>query len=923
MSQDGARVALRNEGEKSDARFYRSHTFFSFENLFNTFKMADNLRTEIPPELKAQLETFRRQLWRTKLTEAVLAGFLGLFVSFLLVFCLDRLMPTPGWLRLFLLLAGTSLFTFFAPYWINRWLLKNRKENQLARLISRKFPRLGDRLLGVLELSSQHESDSSLSPTLRAAATRDVAEAASKRDFGDALPSNRNRSGLIALATLVVIVGGTFLLLPKAGVNAFQRWLFPLSDTARYTLTKFDESLPKKLIVPKGEPFSLNATLAKDSESRPASAKARYGTQDWSESNRRQESYRFDFPGQQEESFILLSAGDARARIPVLPMLPPSLESVQALIDLPEYLQQSPRQIPVNSGTLAALAGSQISLTAGASRDLEQGFLEARDLANLGAGDEPEAPAAETIESLKATTNGARATFPAIAVKETAREVRLSWKDTFGLSGSETFRLRLEPLTDESPSVYMQGAQRQIAILPEETVEFEVIAQDDFGLRKIGLEWSGDSKAASSAKRAQGELDLLVGGPAETSLATPVAFSPIVHEIQPQQLSLRAYTEDYLPERGRVYSQPITLYILTRDEHAQMVKDRFDRIIGELEDATRNEESNLDENKRLERLTEEDLQMPETAERLQKQVEAERENIEKLAEMNEQMQDLFQDALRNGEIDKETMKKLSNTEQKLGELSEQDLPEVEKKLEDSQEQNSTPEKKKEDLKEATEKQQEAVEKMQDTLQKANDAAEDLEAATFVNRLKRAASEHDDIASALKESMDALIGLSTNDVDPVEERLLGELTLQQKRTASDVRWIQEDLGNFYARTEKEIHKTLLDAMIEENTNEGLEKNRERLTKNLSFRGFIFSSQWAGQLRQWAQLLEGEKEDGNGGGEGGEGGGGGSMEDQDFEFMLRVMKLIQAEQDIRSRTRAIEQLRRSGNLLNTDPPLNRLP
>ena len=62
-----------------------------------------------------------------------------------------------------------------------------------------------------------------------------------------------------------------------------------------------------------------------------------------------------------------------------------------------------------------------------------------------------------------------------------------------------------------------------------------------------------------------------------------------------------------------------------------------------------------------------------------------------------------------------------------------------------------------------------------------------------------------------------------------------------------------------------------------------------------------------MREWAKLLEGSQKDGGGGGGGG--GSGGSMEDQDFEFMLKVMRMIQSEQDIRARTRAIEQLRRS--------------
>ena len=821
---------------------------------------------EIPAELQKQLRDFRKHLWRTKLVEAVLAGFFGLLFSFLLVFLLDRLMPTPGWLRLMILVAGTSLFTFFAPYWIHRWILKNRRENQLARMISRKFPRLGDRLLGVLELSGQTESDSTLSPALRAAATKDVAAAAAKRDFADALPSNRNRLGLSVVATLVVLAVGAFVFLPKAGLNALQRWLMPLSDTPRYTLTKFHKDLPGRIVVPLGEPFEVEVLLAKDSEKRPGSARARFDSQSWMETNRSDNRYLFQFGGQQEEGRISLAAGDARAQVRVVPTLPPTLESVDATIALPAYLELPDRQLDVRSGTLSILSGSLVSLHANASRTLHAGQIEVKDLPLLDAPtiEEEEVPPSEpVIKKLEAATQGRRASYPALEIAKATKEVRLSWKDDLGLEGTETFRLRLESRPDEAPTVYIQDAQRQIAILPEETVEFEVAAQDDFGLKRFGLEWQGSFTKPSPDSPAQGELELAPGGPAESQLMAPASFSPVVFDIQPQKLTLRAFCEDYLPNRERSYSQAIEVYILTRDEHAQMLKDRFDRVIGELEDAAREEQNNLDENKRLERLTDEELRAPENEARLEKQRAAEQENVEKMEKLSEEMEKLFQDALRNGEIEEETMKKLSQTESKLQELSEEDLPEVEKQLQKAQDQRSTPEQSKKDLKEATKKQQEALDKMKETLEQANKANEDFEAATFVNRLKKAASDHDGIAGALTGSLDELIGREVSDIDPVEERLLGELTLQQKRTSSDVRWIREDLGHFFSRTEKEIHKELLEKMNEAKIEEGLELNRERIARNLTFRSIVFSKKWAEQLREWAQLLEGESQEGGGG------------------------------------------------------------
>ena len=137
-----------------------------------------------------------------------------------------------------------------------------------------------------------------------------------------------------------------------------------------------------------------------------------------------------------------------------------------------------------------------------------------------------------------------------------------------------------------------------------------------------------------------------------------------------------------------------------------------------------------------------------------------------------------------------------------------------------------------------------------------------------------------------------------------------LASQQQRTAGDVRWIQEDLGHFYSRTQKEIHKDLMEAMRSSQIDSALVVLRQRIEKNQSFHSVHSSKKWAEQLREWAKKLEGDqkKDDANGSGDGDSP----SAEDEDFEFMLKVMRMVQQEQDIRARTRSLEQLRRSLDL-----------
>lgn len=891
--------------------------------------------TPIPKELKKQLAEFQRQLWRTKIVEAILAGFFGLIISFLVVFVLDRFIATPPLARLGILIAGTSLFAIFAPLMMRRWIYGHRKEGQLARLISKKFPKLGDRLLGVVELQDQKESHKTLSPELRAAAMAHVARQVGKKDMGEALPiCHYKKLGLgVALGALCVILGFSFA--PKAGSNALKRWLLPLSDTERYTFTQLDLSgLPNPYTVPYDEPFVIIVPLKEETDDRPAIAAARYGLQDWLETDLGEKGYRFEFQGQQSSDVLTLRVGDALHRIRIEPEIRPELTALDAKVTLPAYLQIETKTIDIRSGTLSALAGSKIELEGTFSRDLKSatGTVSALPPDDEVVSTFEEASETETEQPaplpdptpLELTIFEDRITSSPIELGEFRVEIPLQWTDVKGLESSTSFNLKIQTAHDQAPLVYTQGIERQIVILAGETLEFEVLTEDDYGIQEIGLMWQGEFTKPTDESPASGELLLKQGSPSNSRLSELAIFSPKTHGIVPQKLTLVGYAQDFKPERERSLSEPIIIYILTEDEHAQLLKQRFDRLIGELEDAARREQNNLDTNERLDQLNKpEDLQNEENKEKLAQQEDAEDQNAEKMEEITKKMEELFKDAARNKSIEKETMKKMADSLQNMKELAKQDLPEIEKKLNESQDNKSTPEKAKKDLQEAIEKQKEALKKMQETIKKANEANNNFEASTFINRLKRAASDEDGISNKLVSSMTGqnseskkaatpLLGAAaeSDTFDPVFRRMIEMLGTQQRRTGSDVNWIQEDLANFYARTQKEIHKEIVDDMKKSEISLKLEGLQTRISKNRSFTAALEAKKWGAQLREWAKKLEGTPPDAAGGDGGGEGGA--NPEEKDFEFMLKVMRMVQAEQDIRSRTRSLEQLMRSVEL-----------
>jgi hypothetical protein len=875
----------------------------------------------IPESLHRQLVEFRRHLWRIKIFEAFAAGVVGLLVSFLLVFGLDRLLETPGWARLAILLGGTSLFAVFAPFWLHRWVWRHRRETQLARLIARRFPGLGDRLLGVIELQDQHESVDSLSPRLRVAAMEAVAAEAGRRSLNDALPPPRHRRWGLAMLLFAGGAAAVLTLTPQAGMNALKRWLMPLSDTARFTFTRL-ENPPTTMAVPYGEAFDVTLRLARGSDF-PATGIGQYGLQPAVGASLVDSEYRFSFPGQQEPGTVEFRVGDARHYLRVEPLQRPFVQAVEAIVDPPAYLNIPEQTLDLSNGVLNAVEGSKIRIKLTTNRALataSYGPTRAL-LADSSASEpvtpppsdesappapEPPAPPPYTPLTGELSHQGNTSLTPELAVGKVSFEIPLTWRDHYGLADEGGYRLRVDAATDAAPASYLQGIERQKVMLPEETLDFEVLAEDDFGIKVAGIEWSGEFTKPSADAPAKGELKLVEGAAQQQRLARPTSFSPKAFGIEPQKITLRAFAEDYFPGRGRAYSEPVTIYVLTRDEHAQLLKSQYDRAIAELEDVARREEGQFDETQRLDDLAGEDLQKEENRKRLETQDQAEAENTRRMEELTERMEKIMKDAARNGDIDKETMKKMAESLKSMQELSKEDMPKVQQKMADAQEQSNTPEKTDKDVEQAKEEQEKVVEKMKKAIEKANDANRRMEAGTFVNRLKKAAGEEEAIAGTLIESFATLLGAKPGDVDPKDARNLKETSRQQTDTASDVRWIQEDLGHYFARTEKAPFKEVFDDMRESKIDMGLEEVRGRLQDNHSYLATEGAKQWSAKLTEWAKKLEGEmKKDQQGGG----GDGAPSPEDEDFEFMLRVMKMVQQQQDLRARTRALEQLRRS--------------
>ncbi len=191
---------------------------------------------------------------------AISVAVAGLILSLLAMFFSDRLWDTPNWLRVTLLLCGLGAAALSGLEWTRRWVWHRRDLKALAIFVQKKYGRLGDRLLGIVELANEQKHFSNFSPALYHAAIRQVADEASGYDFGESVSTAKAGNAAMLSAALCVTAIAGLALLPHAGWNAFLRWAAPMAGIPRYTLVDL-RGCRRQMVVARGEGFDVSGAI--------------------------------------------------------------------------------------------------------------------------------------------------------------------------------------------------------------------------------------------------------------------------------------------------------------------------------------------------------------------------------------------------------------------------------------------------------------------------------------------------------------------------------------------------------------------------------------------------------------------------------------------------------------------------------------
>ena len=590
---------------------------------------------QLPDRIRGKLEQFRRRIWFIKLAEGLCAAAFGLLASYLVVFGLDRFMNTGAGLRSAILLTGSMGLAIWFPLVCHKWIWNSRRLEQVARMLKVRHPRLGDYLLGIIELVHSDGNDGRSDALCRAALAQADRETAD-RDFANDVPHPRHRRWAIVAAVPLTLAITALLLVPAAGSNALQRWLMPWKNIHRYTFTQV-ESLPAQIVVPMAEQTEFDAQLAETSRWNPGVGSAWVG-------NHRVDSqladgkYRFQLPPFKSATNVQLQIGDVREQISIDPQPRPELTSLEAMIELPAYLQRTePVRREIRGGSLSVVNGSSVAVQATASREL----------------------AFASANGAPLNVDGQTIATQATSITE-SQVLELAWRDALGLSAKTPLKLKIRSSDDEAPSLSCRELEQQRVIMEKDVLAFEVDALDDFGIKTLGMEWSGAPAATSGDQPAKGEKIVYAGNPNATELSAVAAtFSPQRESIAPQTIQLRLFAEDYLPDRGRVYSPVYTVYVLSEDEHAIWMTRRLDEWFKQSLETYEQEQQLYKKNVELRNLPVEELDRPETRRKIESQAAAELSQSRRLEALTEAGASLVKEASRNENFGVDHLEKLA------------------------------------------------------------------------------------------------------------------------------------------------------------------------------------------------------------------------------------------------------------------------
>ena len=388
---------------------------------------------------------------------------------------------------------------------LRRVLMSRTEPMELAAVIERGDPSLGERLTGAVDLLGAHAHGS---PALIAALAEDASARARGIDPVCAASSKRAWRRLALGFSAVALVAAPALVKPEPFGTLARRFLNPWADLDRVGLYAVTVD-PGDVVVAIGDDLTIAAQVAPRFGRSPAQGDARLEYTDAASGRVRRlamteaEGARSD-SGARAFSIVLprltgsltyrvasRSGESRRFRVTAAPA--PSVSGIVARVEPPVYTK-FPGFDARNPARIEAWEDSRVTLTVGSTK-----ALSAAEVSWPLAGKKPEEGAKAKPESLRVparlSADGKTATFDLLA--ESTGDYMITLRDTLGLKSRAEAARRIRVRPDEPPVLAVKGTGGLDVAKADDTLRMAFAARDDVAVDSAELHYSIDRAAGS------------------------------------------------------------------------------------------------------------------------------------------------------------------------------------------------------------------------------------------------------------------------------------------------------------------------------------------------------------------------------------------------------------------------------------------
>ncbi len=246
-----------------------------------------------------------------------------------------------------------------------------------------------------------------------------------------------------------------------------------------------------------------------------------------------------------------------------------------------------------------------------------------------------------------------------------------------GLTPRDPLVLKVRAVDDEAPQIVARRETLEQVVLDSEVVTFDAHRRDDFGVKRIGLEWIGslDGRGWKDAdQRREGRRGAASRRKRNWRCVRPSARRAKAWR---RRRSRCARGRRIICRAGSTRARQLScLHMLNKTDHALWLTEQFGKWLEVARESYEREQQLHQTNKELRALDAADLDRPENRRRVSQQAAAENANAARVDSLTQSGRSLVEQATKNDEFDARRLESWATMLKSLKDIAANRMPSV-------------------------------------------------------------------------------------------------------------------------------------------------------------------------------------------------------------------------------------------------------